>query len=93
MEIILSILFLLAFWLYYRYTDKKASDHCNTYNIDWEKVNEDRIKNDLSGTQINKNIAKGEYDSGKIMTSTEIKASQKAEWEDFKKKHPNGSWN
>ena len=57
MEIILSILFLLAFWLYYRYTDKKASDHCNTYNIDWEKVNEDRIKNDLSGTQINKNIA------------------------------------
>ena len=93
MEIIFSVLFLLAFWLYYRCIDNSASNHCNNYKVDWKKVNEDRIMNDLSGSQVNKNIASGKYDSGKIMTQTEIKASQNAIWEDFKKRYPNGKWN
>lgn len=93
MEIVFSILFLVFFWLYYRYVEKKASDHCNIYKVDWAKVNKDRIKNDLSRIQINKNIFSGKYDAGKNLTNAEIKASQDAVWEDFKKRHPNGSWN
>lgn len=93
MEIIFSIFLLLGSCFYYRCIDNKASDHCNTYKVDWKKVNEDRIMNDLSGSQINKNITSGKYDSGKIMTQTEIKASQNAIWEDFKNRYPNGKWN
>lgn len=93
MEIIFSALFLLGFWLYYRCIDNSASNHCNTYKINWKKVNEDRIINDLSNSQINRNISKGKYDSGKIMTQDEIKKSQGSVWKDFKKRHPNGNWN
>lgn len=93
MEIIFSGLFLFGFWVYYKSVEKGASDHCNTYNIDWKKVNSDRIENDLSGTQVSKNISKGKYDSGKIKTNAEIKAGHNVTWEEFKKRHPNGSWN
>lgn len=93
MEIIISILFLLGFWLYYRCVDNNASNYCSNYNIDWQKVNEDRIMNNLSNSQINRNISSGKYDSGKIMMNKEVKANQNAVWEDFKKRHPNGSWN
>ena len=93
MEIIFSVLFLFGFWLYYRCIDNNASNHCNSHNVDWSKVNNDRTMNNLSNSQVNRNISKGKYDSGKIMTNAEIKANQNATWEDFKKRHPNGSWN
>ena len=62
MGIVFSVLFLLGFWIYYKSVDNRASNHCNTYQVDWEKVNEDRIKNNLSNTQVDKNIFKGKYD-------------------------------
>lgn len=93
MEIIFSVLFLFGFWAYYRSIDHSASNHCNKYNVDWKKVNEDQVKNNLSNSQVNKSIARGKYDAGKIKTNAEIKASHNATWEDFKKSHPNGSWN
>lgn len=93
MEIILSVLFLLGFYLYYRWLDGKTSEHCNTHSVDWRKENEDRIMNNLSNSQVNRNILNGKYDSGKIKTVTEIKKEQSANWEDFKKRHSHGSWN
>ena len=93
MEIIFSVLFLFGFLVYYKSVDKRASDHCNTYNVDWKRVNNDRIKNNLSNSQINRNVSQGKYDSGKIMNDADIKAVHNSVWEDFKKKHPNGSWN
>lgn len=93
MEIIFSVLFLLGFWLYYRSIDHNASNHCNTYSVDWKKVNEDRIMNNLSDSQVNRSISRGKYDAGTIMTNADIKASQNATWEDFKRRHPNGKWN
>ena len=64
MEIILSILFVLGIVAYFKYQDGKATVHCNTYEIDWGKVVEDRTMNNLSNTQINRNIASGKYDTG-----------------------------
>lgn len=93
MEIILSVLILVGFWMFHRDLEKGVSNHCNNYNVDWGKVNEDRIMNDLSGNQVNMNISTGKYDAGRIRTNEEIKASQKADWEEFKKRHPNGNWN
>lgn len=93
MEIILSVLFLLGFYLYYRWLDGKTSEYCNSHSVDWRKENEDRIMNNLSNSQVNRNILNGKYNSGKIKTVTEIKREQNATWEDFKKRHPHGSWN
>lgn len=93
MEIIFSVLFLLGFWLYYKCVEESAIDYCNKYEVDWGKVNEDRTKNNLSNSQIDRNISLGKYGSGRIMTNAEIKAKQTAAWEDFKKRHPHGSWN
>lgn len=93
MGIVFSVLFLLGFWIYYKSVDNRASNHCNTYQVDWEKVNEDRIKNNLSNTQVDKNIFKGKYNRGPVITKTEIKRKQDDTWKDFKKKHSNGSWN
>lgn len=65
MEIILSVGFLVAIWLWFKYQEGKASDHCNTHEVDWRKVNEDRTMNDLSNSQVNQNIINGKYDTGR----------------------------
>lgn len=93
MEIILSILFLLGIWAYFKIQETKACDYSNSHKIDYGKLNNDRIINDLSNSQVNRNIIDGKYNDGKILTQSEIKASQDAAWEDFKRKHPHGTWN
>lgn len=65
MEFLLSILFIGGFILYGKIQDWNADSHCNTYQVDWGKVNDDRRMNNLSDTQVNKNIASGKYDTGK----------------------------
>lgn len=89
MEIILSILFLVGIWAYFRAQEAKACQHYNNYRVDWGKVNDDRIRNNLSQSQLNKNISNGKYDTGKrFKTESEIRAEQKASWEKYKKDHP-----
>lgn len=88
MEIILSILFIIGLILYCN------AKEANAYRqVDWKKANNDKLMNDLSKSQMHKNIMSGKYNGGKIMTQSEIKASQDAAWEDFKRRHPHGSWN
>lgn len=93
MEIILSALFLLVIWGYFKHLDAKACNYSQSHQIDWGKVNHDRTINDLSNSQVNKNIISGKYNNGRIRTQAEIKASQDVAWEDFKRRHPHGSWN
>lgn len=86
MEIILSILFLVCIWGYFKLKNRRAINHCKTHNVDWGKVNNDRIMNDLSQSQINQNIISGKYD-------THMANIKNDTWEDFKRRHPHGSWN
>lgn len=62
MEIILSILFIVIIVVCFKVQDGRVDNHCNTYNVDWKKVNNDRIVSDLSDLQVNKNIINGKYD-------------------------------
>lgn len=65
MEIILSILFLVGIWAYFKTQETKAFNHSSNYEVDWKKVNDDRIRNDISNHQIYKDVASGKYDTGK----------------------------
>lgn len=87
MEIILSILFIIGVWTYFKRQESKASYYSNTYKIDWEKVNQDRMKG-TSDTQLNKNIYNGKYGREKFETAQEIRARQDAAWEKYKKDNP-----
>ena len=83
MEIILSVLFIIGFILYCN------AKEANAYRqVDWGKVNDDRIKNNLSRSQVNQNIMSGKYNK----SATTNKNSDDT-WEDFKRRHPHGSWN
>lgn len=62
MEIILSILFLIGIWAYFKNQDTKACNYSKSHQIDYGKVNTDRIMNDLSNSQVNHNILSGKYD-------------------------------
>ena len=64
MEIILSVLFILGIVAWFKLQDTRASNHLNTNvgNVDYGKMNEDRILNDLSNSQVNQNIINGKYD-------------------------------
>jgi len=61
MEIILSVLFLIAIWGYFKLLDNKTCDYLNGHDIDFGKMNDDRILNDLSNSQVNKNVLNGKY--------------------------------
>ena len=85
MEIILSILFLAGIYAYFKAKDVSATNYRNTHYIDYGKMNNDRLLNDLSNSQVNQNTLNGKYD---------VPAPKKCDtWEDFKKRHPHGSWN
>ena len=58
MEIILSILFLSGILAYFKVKDVRASDYSQSHQINWGKVNNDRVLNDLSNSQVNQNILK-----------------------------------
>lgn len=64
MEIILSVLFIAAIIGWFKLEDDRASNHLNTHagKVDYGKMNEDRILNDLSNSQVNQNIIDGKYD-------------------------------
>ena len=64
MEIILSALFILGIVSWFKLQDGRASNHLNSHagKIDYGKMNEDRILNDLSNSQVNQNIISGKYD-------------------------------
>mgnify|MGYP006894173262 FL=1 len=64
MEIILSVLFIAAIVGWFKLQDGRASNHLNTHvgKIDYGKMNEDRIMNNLSNSQVNQNIINGKYD-------------------------------
>ncbi len=61
MEIIASILFLIGIWAFYIFQETKACNYSKTPQIDYGKVNNDRIMNDLSNSQVNRNILNGKY--------------------------------
>lgn len=86
MEIILSVLFLLGIWAYFKVQDAKACNYSQSHQIDWGKVNSDRAVNDLSNYQVNQNTLNGKYNAPAATTTNDT-------WEDFKKRHPHGSWN
>ena len=88
MEIILSVLFILGFWAYFKVQDGRACSYSQSHQIDWGKVNSDRAINDLSNYQVNQNILNGKYNK-----PTTINKSSNDTWEDFKRRHPHGSWN
>jgi hypothetical protein len=58
-ESILLIVFICA-WV--KAGERSANKYCNKHEIDWEKVNEDRTMNDLSNSQVDRNILSGKYD-------------------------------
>lgn len=64
MEIILSILLVSLIVGLSKLQDGRAGKHLNTHvgKIDYGKMNYDRIMNDLSNSQVNKNIINGKYD-------------------------------
>ena len=64
MEIILSELFILGIFSWFKLQDGRSSNYLNTHvgKIDYGKMNEDRILNDLSNSQVNQNILSGKYD-------------------------------
>ncbi len=64
MEIILSALFIATIIGWFKLQDGRASNHLNSHvgKIDYGKMNEDRILNDLSNSQVNQNIINGKYD-------------------------------
>lgn len=88
MEIIFSVLFILGIVAYFKVQDGRACNYSQSHKIDWEKVNDDRAVNDLSNFQVNQNIMSGKYNK----SATTNKSSNDT-WEDFKKRHPHGSWN
>ena len=88
MEIILSALFIFGFIFYFKAKDVKAHNYSQSHTIDWGKVNNDRAINDLSNYQVNQNILNGKYNA----SATANKSSNDT-WEDFKRRHPHGSWN
>lgn len=64
MEIILSVLFIAGIVGWFKLQDSRASSHLNTHvgKVDYGKMNDDRIMNDLSNSQVNQNIINGKYD-------------------------------
>lgn len=85
MEIILSVLFILGIWVYFKTQETKACNYSQSHQIDWGTVNSDRVLNDLSNSQVNQNIISGKYNVHSI--------NKNNTWEEFKRKHPHGSWN
>lgn len=83
MEIILSALFIIGFIFYCN--AKEASAY---RKVDWRKANNDKLMNDLSNFQVKQNIMSGKYNK----PATSSKSSDDT-WEDFKRRHPHGSWN
>lgn len=61
MEIIISVLFLVGIWAYFKSLDKKANDYQNNHEVDFGKMNDDITINNLSNSQINKNTLNGKY--------------------------------
>ena len=88
MEIILSILFILGILAYFKVQDGRVGNYSQSHQIDWGKVNSDRAINDLSNSQVNQNILNGKYNR-----SITANKSSDDTWEDFKRRHPHGSWN
>ncbi len=64
MEIILSVLFIAGIIGWFKLQDCRTSNYLNTHvgKVDYGKMNEDRIMNDLSNSQVNQNILSGKYD-------------------------------
>lgn len=62
MEIILSVLFLIVIWIYFKSLENRARDYRNSGRVDLEKMNRDVIFNNLSNTETNKNVLAGKYD-------------------------------
>lgn len=63
MEIILSVLLILGIIGWFKLQDGMASNYMNTHvgKIDYGKMNDDRLFNDLSNSQVNQNILSGKY--------------------------------
>lgn len=89
MDMIFGIILLIGIWGYHKWKEEQARNHCNTYRIDYRKLNDDQIMNNLSNSQVNQNILSGKYDMGeRCKTAAEIRAEQEASWEQYKKDHP-----
>lgn len=74
---------------YFKAQETRAINHSNTYKIDYGKLNDDRIKSDLSNSEVNKNISSRKYDTGeKYKTAEEVRTEQKASWEQYKRDNP-----
>lgn len=61
MEIIASVLFLIGIWAYFKVKNVKVCNYSQSHQIGYGKLNNDRIMNNLSNSQVNNNILSGEY--------------------------------
>ena len=89
MELFLSIC-LIAFMVWLCKKDEwKANNRVSPPGMktDWGKMSEDRILKGMSQRDIYKKQCQGGYDV------PDKKVNSKDAWEDFKKRHPHGSWN
>lgn len=62
MEIILSVLFISGIIGWFKSQDGRACNYMNNNKIDFRKMNDDRLMNDLSNSQVNHNVLNGKYD-------------------------------
>ncbi len=56
-----SIILIVFIWAWVKAGERSANKYCNQHYIDWRKVNEDKTMNDLSNSQVDKNILSGKY--------------------------------
>ncbi len=61
MDVFILLLIIAAVFIRRRTADIKVDFYCRNNNIDWGKVNTDRIKNNYSDSEINRRILQGMY--------------------------------
>lgn len=92
MEFIACIILFVVIFVNCKMPEWKANNRVSPPGMktDWGKMSEDRILNGMSQRDIYKKQSQGGYDVPEKNKNTESGLSV---WEDFKKRHPHGSWN
>ncbi len=56
-----SIILIVFIWAWVKTGERSTNKYCNKHDIDWGAVNKDRTMNDLSNSQVDRNILSGKY--------------------------------
>lgn len=89
MEFYACIILIAVMYIICKAPEWKANNRTTPPGMktDWGKMSEDRILKGMSQRDIYKKQCQGGYDV------PDKKVNSKDAWEDFKKRHPHGSWN